>query len=73
VLTLLADLTPTAAVFLAVGLFSGSLVPFFLLVNADFAQAARTVAAAVREAWVQTALTVAALLVLLLPATGSTR
>jgi hypothetical protein len=31
----LADLTPTSAVCLSVGLFSGSLVPFFLLVEAE--------------------------------------
>lgn len=31
-----ADLTPAGAVALAVSLFSGSLVPFFLLVDADF-------------------------------------
>lgn len=30
------DLTPAGAVALAIGLFSGSLVPFFLLVDADF-------------------------------------
>ncbi|MET7944225.1 hypothetical protein [Streptomyces sp. NPDC005302] len=31
----LADLTPTSAVLLAIALFSGSLVPFFLLVEAE--------------------------------------
>lgn len=71
-LALCADLTPVSAVCLAVALFAGSLVPFFLLINTDFAQAARTVLAAGREAWVQTALTLAALLILTIP-TGSTR
>jgi hypothetical protein len=33
---LLAGLTPASAVCLAVALFSGSLVPFFLLLDADF-------------------------------------
>lgn len=32
----LADLTPLGAIALSVSLFSGSLVPFFLLVDADF-------------------------------------
>lgn len=36
VVGLLADLTPASAVCLAVALFSGSLVPFFLLLDADF-------------------------------------
>lgn len=38
---LFADLTPASAVFLAVSLFAGSLVPFFLLVEADFAAVVR--------------------------------
>lgn len=66
-LTFLADLTPVSAVCLAVALFAGSLVPFFLLINADFAAAWRTSTAAVREAWVQAALTLAALLILTIP------
>lgn len=69
-LTLLADLTVPAAVCLAVALFATSLVPFFLLVNADFAKAARTASAATREALVQTALTLAALLILTIPTGG---
>lgn len=40
---LFADLTPASAFLLAVSLFSGSLVPFFLLVNVDFAAAGRRV------------------------------
>lgn len=42
----LADLTPLGAVALAVSLFSGSLVPFFLLLDADFGAAWRWLAAA---------------------------
>ncbi|MFG3170631.1 hypothetical protein [Streptomyces sp. NPDC048200] len=34
-ITSLADLTPAGAVLLAIALFSGSLVPFFLLVEAE--------------------------------------
>lgn len=34
-LVFLADLTPASAVCLAVSLFAGSLVPFFLLVDVD--------------------------------------
>lgn len=45
-LTFLAGLTPTSAVFFAVGLFSGSLVPFFLLVDADFAAIEESLGAA---------------------------
>ncbi len=43
-----ADMSVPGAVSLAVGLFSASLVPFFLLVNVDFGaawQAAQAVAA----------------------------
>ena len=35
-LMFLAGLTPVSAVCLAIALFSGSLVPFFLLLDADF-------------------------------------
>lgn len=42
----LADLTPLGAIALAVSLFSGSLVPFFLLLDADFGAAWRWLAAA---------------------------
>lgn len=46
----LADMTVPSAVCLAVSLFSASLVPFFLLVDVDFAQAWRTAQAAAGRA-----------------------
>lgn len=64
----LAGLTPLGAVTLAVGLFSGSLVPFFLLVDADFEAVWRWLAAAAGGVWLpvrNAALDVAALLILL--------
>lgn len=44
-LTFLAGLTPEAAVFLALMLFGSSLVPFFLLVDAEFTALHRAVEA----------------------------
>ncbi|NUS22730.1 MAG: hypothetical protein HOV92_00680 [Streptomyces sp.] len=67
-LTFLAGLTPTAAVFLAVSLFSGSLVPFFLLVDADFTALGewlRSVAGATARTARELARDAAALLILL--------
>lgn len=64
----LTDLTPLGAVALAVALFSGSLVPFFLLVDADFEAVWRWLAAAAGGVWLpvrNAALDVAALLILL--------
>lgn len=72
VIDALADLNVAAAISLAVGLVAASLVPYFLLVNVDFAPAARTTVAFLREVWVQTALTLAALLILTIP-TGDNR
>lgn len=72
VIGLLADLNPASAISLALGVFAASLVPFFLLINADFASAWRSTSAIAREVWTQAAFTVAALLALLLPATGGT-
>lgn len=71
VVGLLADLTPASAVCLAVALFSGSLVPFFLLLDADFTAVSR-LREAVRAAlacWVREALLNAVALVLLLTTT----
>ncbi|MFC7983867.1 hypothetical protein [Streptomyces sp. NPDC057336] len=47
----LAGLTPTEAVLLAVSLFAGSLVPWFLLINADLSprRAYRALARKVRR------------------------
>lgn len=67
----LAGLTPVSAVCLAIGLFSGSLVPFFLLLDADFAAVSR-LRDAVRTAlarWIRDALLNAVALVLLLTTT----
>ncbi|MGW0837088.1 hypothetical protein [Streptomyces prunicolor] len=67
-LMFLAGLTPLGAVCLAVTLFSGSLVPFFLLVDADFTAVSRwrDAVRAVLARWVREALLNAAALVLLL-------
>lgn len=62
------DLTPAGAVALAISLFSGSLVPFFLLVDADFEAVWRWLAAAAGGVWLpvrNAALDAAALLILL--------
>lgn len=67
VIQMLADLNVAAAISLAVSIVAAALVPYFLLVNVDFAAVWRTSTAAVREAWVQTALTLAALLILTIP------
>ena len=67
-LTFLADLTPASAVFLAVSLFSGSLVPFFLLVDADFTALGKSLSAtagAVAQPAREWARDAAALLILL--------
>ncbi|MET7436601.1 hypothetical protein ACFYQQ_00935 [Streptomyces sp. NPDC005496] len=65
----------TAAVFLAVGLFGASLVPFFLLVNAEhlLPRAVRQAPAAGRAFAERAALTAAALLLILTAPTGATR
>lgn len=49
-LMFLAGLSPEAAVFLSLMLFGSSLVPFFLLVNADFTAARRAVDAVHQQA-----------------------
>ncbi|MFF4552779.1 hypothetical protein [Streptomyces sp. NPDC001422] len=69
-ITLLADLTPASAVLLAIGLFSGSLIPFFLLVEAEhltprWLRNAPQSLAPVRTAARDAVLDLAALLVLL--------
>ncbi|MFD7794371.1 hypothetical protein [Streptomyces sp. NPDC059759] len=66
----LADLTPASAVLLAVALFSGSLIPFFLLVEAEhltprWLRNAPLTLAPVRTAVRDAVLDLAALLVLL--------
>lgn len=64
----LAGLTPVPAVCLAVALFSGSLVPFFLLVDADFTalwQWLQTAAGTVAGLSCETARDAAALFILL--------
>lgn len=67
VIDALAGLSVERAIFLAVSIVAASLVPFFLLINVDFAAVRTTVWAVLREAWVQTALTLAALLILTIP------
>lgn len=65
---LLAGLTPASAVCLAVALFSSSLVPFFLLLDADFTASSdrlRAAGAAVARPACEAARDVAALLILL--------
>ncbi|MEU2730063.1 hypothetical protein ABZ650_20335 [Streptomyces griseoviridis] len=66
----LAGLTPEGAVFLALGLFGTSLVPFFALLDVDFARAAHTAATAARDARSRAALTTAGLLLILNLPTG---
>ncbi len=64
----LAGLSVPEALLLAGGLFSGSLVPFFLLIDADFKAAWSWLTAAAGAAWLpvrNAALDVAALLILL--------
>lgn len=64
----LADLSVPGALLLAASLFAGSLVPFFLLVDADYEAAWRWLAAAAGPVWLpvrDAALDVAALLIVL--------
>lgn len=64
----LAGLSVPGALLLTTGLFASSLVPFFLLVDADFEAAWRWLMAAVGPVWLpvrDAALDVAALLILL--------
>ena len=64
----LADLSVPEALLLAASLFSGSLVPFFLLVDAEFKAVWSWLAAAAGAVWLpvrDTALDAAALLILL--------
>lgn len=64
----LAGLSVPEALLLAGGLFSASLVPFFLLVDVDFKAVWSWLAAAARAVWLpvrDAALNVAALLILL--------
>jgi hypothetical protein len=64
----LAGLSVPEALCLATGLFSGSLVPFFLLVDADYEAAWRWLTAAAGAVWLpvrNAALDVAALFILL--------
>lgn len=72
VIDLLAHMSPARAIFLALGLFGSSAFVWLLAVEADYATAWRTAKDATREAWVQTALTTAALLILTIP-TGDHR
>ncbi|MGY6019530.1 hypothetical protein [Streptomyces spinosirectus] len=72
VIDMLAGLSIERALFLAVAILSASLIPFFLLINVDFAATARTAKELLLEAWVQIALTLAALLILTIP-TGDNR
>lgn len=68
VIDALAGLSVERAVCLAVAIVAASLVPFFALIDVDFAAAWRATTAFLREAWVQFALTAAALLILTIPA-----
>lgn len=72
VIDALAGLSVERAVCLAVAVVAASLVPFFVLIDVDFAAAYRTGKAIALELWVQVALTAAALLILTIP-TGDHR
>ncbi|MGW2937626.1 hypothetical protein ACWDA7_38775 [Streptomyces sp. NPDC001156] len=69
-LTLHAGLTPPAAVFLAVSLYAASLVPFFLLIEAEHLapRPVRELPATARAVTRDAALSAAVLLMLLTPA-----
>jgi hypothetical protein len=75
VLTFLSGLTPEAAVFFALMLFGSSLVPFFLLVDAEHLtpRFVRELPATAREATASAALSAAVLLLLLTAPKGVTR
>lgn len=64
-----------ACTLLAIGLFAGSLVPFFLLINAEhlLPRPVRELPARAREMQRQAALTSAALLLILTAPKGATR
>ncbi|MEV3857788.1 hypothetical protein AB0J38_26115 [Streptomyces sp. NPDC050095] len=68
-------MTAPAAICLAVSAYAASLVPFFLLVDAEhlLPRSVRTAPAAARAAVERAALTVAALLLILTAPTGATR
>ncbi|MGW3135958.1 hypothetical protein [Streptomyces sp. NPDC001139] len=72
VIDLLAHMSPARAVCLALGVFGSSAFVWLLAVEADYAPAWRATKDAAREAWVQIALTAAALLILTIP-TGDHR
>lgn len=65
----------TACISLAIGIFAASLIPFFLLVDADhlLPRAVRELPSATRETARQAALSAAALLLILTATNGATR